>query len=166
MKAKTTFKTALLAISLLLQFSLQAADAPPITLHVEEAGTLSSLIPSNKKFEITNLTLTGNLDSRDIRYIREMAYLSTLNLMGANIVSYRHTITNSSSSSSFDANTCYYSQNLYSSYYYYHTERNSISGYMFYNCTRLTSVTIPNNVTSIGYSAFEGCTALTNVSSM
>lgn len=33
----------------------------------------------------------------------------------------------------------------------------------FYNCTGLTSITIPNSVTSIGSSAFEGCTGLTSV---
>ena len=33
----------------------------------------------------------------------------------------------------------------------------------FYNCTSLTSVTIPNSVTSIGASAFYGCTSLTSI---
>ena len=33
----------------------------------------------------------------------------------------------------------------------------------FYGCTSLTSVTIPDSVTSIGSSAFHGCTSLTNV---
>jgi len=33
----------------------------------------------------------------------------------------------------------------------------------FYNCTSLTSVTIPNTVTSIGFAAFRGCTGLTTV---
>ena len=33
----------------------------------------------------------------------------------------------------------------------------------FYNCTGLTSITIPNSVMSIGYSAFYGCSGLTSV---
>lgn len=33
----------------------------------------------------------------------------------------------------------------------------------FWNCTGLTSVTIGNSVTSIGYRAFSGCTGLTSV---
>ena len=33
----------------------------------------------------------------------------------------------------------------------------------FYNCAELTSVTIPDSVTSIGYEAFEGCYTLTAV---
>jgi hypothetical protein len=39
----------------------------------------------------------------------------------------------------------------------------SIGNSAFRGCTRLTSVTIPNNVTSIGGWAFERCTNLTNV---
>ncbi|MBR5984123.1 MAG: leucine-rich repeat protein [Bacteroidales bacterium] len=37
------------------------------------------------------------------------------------------------------------------------------SGYAFYGCSGLTSVTIPNSVTSIGDQAFSGCTGLTSV---
>ena len=33
----------------------------------------------------------------------------------------------------------------------------------FYNCTGITSVTIPNSVTSIGQEAFSGCSGLTSV---
>ena len=39
----------------------------------------------------------------------------------------------------------------------------SIGNSAFYGCSSLTSVTIPNSVTSIGSSAFGGCTALTDV---
>jgi hypothetical protein len=39
----------------------------------------------------------------------------------------------------------------------------SIGDGAFYNCTSLTSVTIPNSVTNIGDQAFEGCTIVTNI---
>ena len=39
----------------------------------------------------------------------------------------------------------------------------SIGYYAFEGCTGLTSITIPNSVTSIGYYAFEGCTGLTTI---
>ena len=39
----------------------------------------------------------------------------------------------------------------------------SIGSYAFYDCSDLTSVTIPNSVTSIGFASFEGCSGLTSV---
>src|SRR5258706_451654 len=39
----------------------------------------------------------------------------------------------------------------------------SIGNQAFYYCTNLTTVTIPNSVTNIGVSAFESCISLTNV---
>ncbi len=39
----------------------------------------------------------------------------------------------------------------------------SIGDYAFWGCSGLTSVTIPNSVTSIGSSAFSGCSGLTSV---
>ena len=39
----------------------------------------------------------------------------------------------------------------------------SIDEGAFYNCSGLTSITIPNSVTSIGQSAFRGCSRLTSV---
>ena len=38
-----------------------------------------------------------------------------------------------------------------------------IDGYAFYGCTGLTSITIPESVTSIGSTAFYGCTGLTSI---
>ena len=39
----------------------------------------------------------------------------------------------------------------------------SISQYAFYNCSGLTSVTIPDGVTSIGRNAFANCSGMTNI---
>ena len=38
-----------------------------------------------------------------------------------------------------------------------------IAGYAFFECRGLKSVTIPNSVTSIGNSAFRGCSGLTRI---
>ena len=39
----------------------------------------------------------------------------------------------------------------------------SIGSYAFWNCSGLTSVTIPNSVTRIGSNAFQGCSSLTSI---
>ena len=39
----------------------------------------------------------------------------------------------------------------------------SIGDYAFYDCSSLTSITIPNSVTSIGDEAFDGCSSLTSI---
>lgn len=39
----------------------------------------------------------------------------------------------------------------------------SIGGYAFFGCSSLTSVLIPNGVTSVGSSAFQGCSAMKSV---
>lgn len=43
------------------------------------------------------------------------------------------------------------------------TDPTIIDTSIFYNCSGLTSITIPNSVTSIGISAFYGCTSLTSI---
>lgn len=144
-----------MTVALLAQLNLRAQDATPLTLHVEEAGTLSTLIEPDRKDEITNLTLTGNLNGTDIRYIREMAgrttedkategKLTILNLADANIV----------------RGGDFYWGSTYGSKLY--ANNDSIGKYMFMN-TELTAITLPNSLTLIATSGFEGCAALKSI---
>jgi len=135
---KLLIKSLLVATALLLQFNLWAQTIPPITLEVE-AGSLKSLL-GGRVNQITDLTLTGNLNGDDIRTIRGMAALSVLDIKDTNIV---------------EGGGAYYGD--------YTTSNNVIGNYMFYQLPELTNITIPKNITSIGYSAFEHCMGLTSV---
>ena len=148
MKNQNLSKLLLALLGLLLQFNLLAQTS--LALHVKTAGTLPTLIIASQKYEITDLTLTGDLNGTDIKFIREMAgmdsigqstngNLSVLDLSGANIVS---------------------GGDYYDSSYY--TQNDSISAYMFSSC-HLTNIILPNTVTSIEWCAFLSCSSLTSV---
>jgi len=150
MAKKLFFKSIVVITGLLLQFNVWA-QIPPITLHVGTAGTLPSLISSDRMYQITDLTLTGNLNGTDIRFIRAMAgndgygestdgTLENLNLAGVNIVS---------------GGASYHMNN--------YTANNQISTGMFVFCGKLKSIVLPNSVTTIGEDAFELCTSLIEI---
>lgn len=171
MKKCSTLKLLLAIICLFLSVSSQAQETSPVTVRVETAGTLSTLIPAKDKYLITDLTLSGNLNGTDILYIREMAggglwkdsktegKLKKLDLSNADIVS---------------GGDAYYQ--YYYEYYedsisdignkkleYSQTFDNHISKYMFYNLSSLTSIILPQNITSIEEFAFTECLGLTSL---
>lgn len=127
-----------------------------ITLNIETPGSLSSMIASSKKSQITSLTLTGKLNGSDISYIREMAgagykgtlssskcALEYLDISNASIVSggsyYAFEHTNA---------TIGYTDKKY------YTEDNSITPFMFDDCYKLKTLLLPNTVTKIDTNAF------------
>ena len=137
-------------------------STPNISINVTTAGTLSSKIAASKKYQIKSLTITGNLNGTDIRYLREMAgrdvngsktngILEKLDLSRATIVS---------------GGDYYYTTNPSSSYNSYrkYTSNNQISDYMFYGCSTLTNLTLPQNSTAIAANAFAGCLNLSHIS--
>ncbi|WP_163319197.1 leucine-rich repeat domain-containing protein [Dysgonomonas sp. 520] len=135
-------------IVLLLQFNLHAQDVPPITLHVE-AGSLKSQLGARTN-DITDLTLTGNLNGDDIKTIRGMTNLSILNIKGANIVEGGGYYTTRYSTVSGET-------------YYYYTSNNILGESMFRLLSKLKSVTIPDNIIRIEDGAFYGCKGLTSI---
>lgn len=144
----------LISICLLaLNFTLGLASEP-VFVEVQSAGSLSSLIEDSQKNQITDLTITGNLNGTDIRFIREMAgrdvegnetegTLSVLDLSGATIVS---------------GGDYYYKQ-----YFEYKTSDNEIGENMFIDCG-LSSIVMPDDITVIGTGAFKGCANLVSAS--
>ena len=176
-----TFKGLFLAIVYIVlgSLSIQAADGlitKQITIKLEKAGTLPNKIGSTKKFQITNLKIIGEINGTDLCFIREMAgsdregwrtegKLATLDLSGAKIVRGGGIYYNSVN--------CYTSDDVIGNYAFSDcsgltslilpSNVTSIGYSAFYGCIRLTSLTLPSSVTSIGSSAFEGCRSLTSL---
>lgn len=106
------------------------------TITVDVAGTLEEKLGDNKA-TTEELIVSGSLNGADIKCIRQMLKLRVLNMKEASIVS---------------GGGAYYIQN--------ETSENTIGSQMFYNMNRLTSVTLPKNVTSIYEYAFANCVNL------
>ena len=130
------------------------------TIHVETAGTLPNLISKDEKYQIDELTLSGELNGTDIHLIRDMAginmdkmedcefnptydaktkgRLRVLDLSDAYIVEggrdYYRMLT-SSVRHSFD--------------YHKYTKANEISDCMFNLCWKLEELILPRSVTTI-----------------
>ena len=154
MRTQISLGMKLISICLLaLNFTLGLASEP-VFVEVQSAGSLSSLIEDSQKNQITDLTITGNLNGTDIRFIREMAgrdvegnetegTLSVLDLSGATIIS---------------GGDYYYKQ-----YFEYKTSDNEIGENMFIDCG-LSSIVMPDDITVIGTGAFKGCANLVSAS--
>ena len=152
---KGLFLTAVFA--LLGCLSIQAADddliTKQITIKLDKAGTLPDRIDASKKYLITNLKLVGEINGTDWKMIREMAgsnyngystegKLSTLDLSEAKIVK--------GGDSYYSGDNCY-------------TSNDEIGEYAFHDCSGLTSLTLPDGITSINYGTFWSCSGLTSI---
>ena len=106
-------------------------------IHLEKAGTLSDFIYEDR-YKITKLTISGDLNGTDFLLVREMASyqdgrLETLDLSDARIVK---------------GGNPYYEN--------FKTKDDVVGTLLFYGCSKLQKVILPNNITSIEASAFEG----------
>ena len=132
---------------------IQDCQKVEMQINVSTAGTLQSLIPFEQKYEITDLTLTGNLNGDDIRFIREMAGIDYAKESTDGKLAYL----NISEASIVSGGKPYYD------FYRSNTSNNVIGDYMFSDC-KLFSVILPRSITTIGDSAFENCYNLTSIS--
>ena len=146
--------------------------SPVLNIELTEAGTLSSFINDTQKLTATDLTVSGPINSDDIRLIREMAgrdkiggetegKLVHLDLSGATIVEGGDPYANMYN------NDWVTKDNIMTQYMFDHSKLESIVfpktitaiEAAFGDCYYLTgTVTIPDNVTRIGNYAFSACT--------
>lgn len=103
-------------------------------------GNLASLIDDTS---ITTLTVTGQIDARDFKFIAdELNSLTSINLAGATIVSYsNHTKPLFNNEVDYDANC--------------------IPALAFFG-KKITTITLPADTRAIGMAAFAGCNQLNN----
>jgi len=122
---------------------------PTTTINVPTAGTLNTLIANGDITSISNLTLTGTIDARDVKYLRDqLVNLEALDISTVNINSYNGIDGTISTNTNYPVNEM------------------PISSFSFTDGTGKTllkSITLPNSITSIGSTAFENCTGLTNI---
>ena len=123
------------------------------SINVVTAGSLNNLLTSSEKKTITDLTITGRLDARDFKILRDsMVNLTALDISAVTIQSY--------------------TGNDGTSYYYITYPANQIPESAFYISAEapgivtssLTSIILPSNATSLGDMAFTFCTSLTSIS--
>ena len=138
------------------------------------AGHLTDSLTSGEKDTITNLTITGTIDARDFKTMRDsMPVLAVLDASGATVATYTGTLGTADTSSItypayaiparafFDPNTGMGKISLTS--ITMPSSDTAVGNAAFVNCTGLTSAVIPSLVTTIGTYAFEYCTKLTSV---
>lgn len=160
----------LLSIFILaLVINLVAAQVSK-TINLSTAGTLSSLLTTQEKSTITNLTITGNIDARDFKCLLfEVSSLTTLDLSNTTIQAYNGT--GGSSMDGLSVNTI----NRMPPFSFYDgggTPKRTLQSIIFPNSlvsigncafywSGLINVTIPNSVITIDEMAFNACLSLT-----
>lgn len=144
------------------------------TVDLATAGTLSTVLTSNELQTVTHLTLTGTIDARDFKTMRDdMPALAEINISEVTIVAYSGDEGTVLFPWNFPANTlpdyAFKDKNAWDG----KTNLTSIllpqsitelGAYCFTRCTGLTSIVIPSSVNSIGAYAFYNCSGLTTVS--
>jgi hypothetical protein len=136
------------------------------------AGGLFAALTAAQRSQITRLTVTGTIDARDFKTMRDdMPLLAEIDISGAMIAAYTGT-EGTYPSATYPVNTIpQYAFNNSSSgvsktsltSIILPSTATSIDTHAFYRCSGLSYISIPSSVTSIGYQAFYQCNKLTSV---
>lgn len=139
----------------------QKREMQPLTLHVEIAGSLPSLINEIDKYEIKELTLSGNLNGTDIRFLREMMGNDAF----GNVTDGNLAVLDIKKATIVNGGDFYYAGNANSAdVKAYLTQNNIISSEMFHKCNSLESIVLPESIIKLEGYAFDRCDYLTRIS--
>jgi hypothetical protein len=145
------------------------------TIHLATPGTLYSSLTSTELKTDSSLTITGTIDARDFKTMRDsMPLLASLDLRKATIVEYI------GNEGTYNFGSVIYQANAIPQYAFYNNNTSrgklslrsiilpasivSIGGRAFSNCTGLSSINLPAAVRSIGSRSFYYCRGLTSIS--
>ncbi len=150
----------LFLFSICISFMLHAQVSKTVNV---TAGGLSAALTPTEKSTVTNLKVTGTIDSRDFVTMRDnMPLLAVIDLSGAVVTAYSSYPANSIPEESFGSLNGIRKTSLTT--FIFPSLITSIGRRAFYNCSGLTGqLTIPTSITTIGSSAFSGCSKLTSV---
>jgi uncharacterized repeat protein (TIGR02543 family) len=155
-------KKLLLTLSMAV-LTIVAMAQVSITVNVPAAGGLSAALAAagGNPNTVTNLTVTGNIDARDIFYMRDnMPVLAVIDMENVMIEAY-----SSYPANAMPANSFYFTSNTGKTSLTsikMPTSITLIGEYAFEGCSGIVgNLLIPSSVTSIGNYAFSGCAGLT-----
>jgi hypothetical protein len=140
------------------------------SVQTSTAGGLSTILTTNEKATLNNLTITGIIDARDFKTMRdEMPKLISVDLSQATVVAYSGTggTYGGGSTTTYPANAI--PQNSFQkksglTSVLLPTTVTAIGEGAFANCSALTSIAIPSSVKVIGNTAYSGCSGLKSAS--
>jgi len=149
-------KQLLLIVYLSIASLLQAQVSK--TLTVTNPGTLGTLLTATEKTTVQTLTLTGTIDARDFKIMRDsMPALTVIDIKGTSITAYTGTGgTDVIISATYKENTI--PQLAFTTIVKY-----EYFSYPFYYGKNITSITLPESINSIGESAFHGCVSISSI---
>lgn len=133
------------------------------SIEVEHAGELRNVVTDKS---VTELTVQGEIDVRDLKFIvEELSNLECLDLSGAEIVAYKSSVPYFSDVLEYPANElpdyCFFDKNYKS--VVLPSSLSYIGEAAFAGCDNLTKVVCPENLDSIGNYAFSSCDGLEGV---
>jgi len=135
-------KKTILAFTVLMLTISCWAQTVSKTINLAVAGTLSTSLTADEKATITDLTITGNIDARDFKTMRDnMPVLANLDITTVIINAFTGTGGTVSLSTIYPVN--------------------ELPQRAFYNKATIKDFKLPNSISSIGERAFYACYGLT-----